>query len=148
MGAVDEEQLYQEHILHHYESPYHRGRCDRATHAHEGENPLCGDTIRLELSVNCDRCVESAWFEGEGCCISQSAASMLVEHVEGKSLHEVRQFSARDMLDLFRARLTPNRQKCCLLSWRVLQAALESSVAPAPGSADCESGDASLPVDA
>jgi nitrogen fixation protein NifU and related proteins len=29
---------------------------------------------------------------------------------------------------LFGARLTPNRQKCCLLSWRVLQAAIFSPV--------------------
>jgi nitrogen fixation protein NifU and related proteins len=29
---------------------------------------------------------------------------------------------------LFGARLTPNRQKCCLLPWRVLQAAIYSPV--------------------
>jgi len=37
------------------------------------------------------------------------------------------------MLELFGARLTPNRQKCCLLSWRVLQAAVHSPVG-GPGS--------------
>ena len=33
-----------------------------------------------------------------------------------------------DMLVLFGARLTPNRQKCCLLGWRVLQTAIYSPV--------------------
>jgi nitrogen fixation NifU-like protein len=33
------------------------------------------------------------------------------------------------MLELFGARLTPNRQKCCLLPWRVVQTAVHSRVA-------------------
>jgi nitrogen fixation NifU-like protein len=54
---------------------------------------------------------------------------MLMEAVEGKSVEEVKKFSAEDMLKLFGPRLTPNRQKCCLLSWRVLQAAFHSPIA-------------------
>jgi nitrogen fixation NifU-like protein len=49
---------------------------------------------------------------------------MLIEQMEGKTIDHVKQFSADDMLKLFGARLTPNRQKCCLLSWKVLQAAV------------------------
>jgi nitrogen fixation NifU-like protein len=51
---------------------------------------------------------------------------MLMEKVEGKTVDEVKQFAATDMLALFGARLTPNRQKCCLLSWRVLQQAVHA----------------------
>jgi nitrogen fixation NifU-like protein len=32
------------------------------------------------------------------------------------------------MLELYGPRLTPNRQKCCLLSWKVLQLAVHSPV--------------------
>ena len=119
-----EDEIYQEHILDHYEDPYHCGHCPRATHAHEDDNPLCGDVVKIELRLNREGRVEEAWFNGDGCCISQAAASMLVENVEGKSLDEIKGFSAERMLELFGARLTPNRQKCCLLSWRVLQAAI------------------------
>jgi nitrogen fixation NifU-like protein len=49
---------------------------------------------------------------------------MLMERIEGKTVDEIRKFTAEDMLKLFGARLTPNRQKCCLLSWRVVQSAL------------------------
>jgi nitrogen fixation NifU-like protein len=122
-----EDDLYQEHILDHFDDPYHRGRCPVATHAHEDDNPLCGDVVHIDLEVAGDR-VAQAWFDGDGCCISQAAASMLVEEMEGKSLEEVRRFSAEDMLKLFGARLTPNRQKCCLLCWRVLQSAVFSPV--------------------
>ncbi len=68
----------------------------------------------------------SAWFDGDGCCISQASASMLMEKIEGLTVEELKQFTAQDMLELFGARLTPNRQKCCLLSWRVVQAAVHA----------------------
>jgi len=122
-----EEEIYQEHVLDHYEDPYHRGHCGQSTHAHEDDNPLCGDVVRVELQIKDDR-VEQAWFDGDGCCISQSSASMLMEAIEGKSIEEIKEFSANDMLQLFQAKLTPNRQKCCLLSWRVVQSALFSPV--------------------
>ena len=121
-----EEEIYQEHVLDHYESPYHRGHLAGATHAHEDDNPLCGDVVRVELAIDDDQKVREAWFSGDGCCISQASASMLMEAIEGKSVDEVKKFSAQDMLELYQARLTPNRQKCCLLSWRVIQSALHS----------------------
>lgn len=121
---LEEEQLYQEHILDHYEDPFHRGHCSKCTHAHEDDNPLCGDVIRMELQIDDQGTMKEIYFNGDGCCISQAAASMLVEKFNGRHIDEVKKFTANDMLGLFGARLTPNRQKCCLLSWRVLQAAI------------------------
>jgi len=122
-----EEEIYQDHILDHFESPHHRGACPQPTHAHEDDNPLCGDVVRIELQI-ADGAIQQAWFDGDGCCISQSAASMLMEEMEGKSVEQARAFRAEDMLKLFGARLTPNRQKCCLLPWRVLRSAVHSPV--------------------
>ncbi len=121
---LEEEQLYQEHILDHYEDPFHRGHCPKCTHAHEDDNPLCGDVIRMELQIDERGAMKEVYFNGDGCCISQAAASMLVEKFNGRHIDEVKKFTANDMLQLFGARLTANRQKCCLLSWRVLQAAI------------------------
>jgi len=126
MPLDDEQEVYQDHILDHYEDPYHRGQCARATHAHEDDNPLCGDVIRVELQIDAANRIRSAWFDGDGCCISQASASMLMEKIEGMTIDDLKQFTAQDMLALFGARLTPNRQKCCLLSWRVVQAAVHS----------------------
>ena len=126
MTFGSEEEIYQEHVLDHYEDPYHRGRLPTATHAHEDDNPLCGDVIHMDLRIDAEGRIAEAWFSGDGCCISQSAASMLTEKIEGMSLAELKEFSADDMLELFQAKLTPNRQKCCLLSWRVAQAAVHS----------------------
>lgn len=125
-NTVNEEELYQDHILDHYEDPYHRGHCAAATHAHEDDNPLCGDVVRIELNIDPEGRIRELWFDGDGCCISQASASMLVERMDGQTVEEVKRFTAEDMLRLFGAKLTPNRQKCCLLSWRVLQAAIFS----------------------
>ena len=122
------EDVYQEHVLDHYESPYHCGRCSSATHAHEDDNPLCGDFVHIDLRIDGDGKIQEAYFDGDGCCISQASASMLIERVDGATLEDVKQFSAADMLKLFGPRLTPNRQKCCLLSWQVLQQAIYSPV--------------------
>ncbi len=133
---LENDELYQDRILDHYEEPFHRGPCPAATHAHEDENPLCGDMIRVELAIDPDGTIREAWFEGDGCCISQASASMLIKQIDGKGVEDVKQFTADDMLRLFGARLTPNRQKCCLLSWRALQTAIYSPVAgDAPGHA-------------
>lgn len=123
-----EEEIYQEHILDHYEDPFHRGALDAATHCHEDKNPLCGDVIKIELKLDADGKVEDCYFSGDGCVISQASASMLLEELYGKTVEEVKQFRAEDMLKLYGPRLTPNRQKCCLLSWRVIQQAVFSPV--------------------
>lgn len=123
-----EQDLYEEHVLEHYEDPYHRGALPGATHSHEGDNPLCGDRIHVDLKLDEQGRVVEAWFEGQGCVISQASASMLIEQMEGKTIEEVKQFSANQMLELFGPKLTPNRQKCCLLSWRVLQSAVHSPI--------------------
>jgi nitrogen fixation NifU-like protein len=57
---------------------------------------------------------------------------MLTELFDGKTIEDVKNFSAEDMLRYFGPRLTPNRQKCALLPWRVLQAAIYSPCAEAP----------------
>jgi nitrogen fixation NifU-like protein len=134
--SPSEEEIYQEHILDHYEDPYHRGRCQHCTHCHEDDNPLCGDRVRMELQIGDEGTMRDVYFDGEGCCISQAAASMLVERFDGKSVEDLRKFTAQDMLDLFGVKLTPNRQKCCLLPWRVLQSAIYSPVASGSGPSD------------
>ena len=123
-----DEEIYQDHILDHYEDPFHRGHLNEATHAHEDKNPLCGDVVRIELAVDDGGKIRNLYFDGAGCVISQASASMLLEEMFGKTVDDVKDFSAEDMLKLYGPRLTPNRQKCCLLSWKVLQGAVHSPV--------------------
>jgi len=123
---MNEEELYQEHILDHYEDPFHRGELATATHAHEDKNPLCGDVVRIELQLDDAGKIRDLYFTGDGCVISQASASMLLEEMYGKTIEDLKEFSPDDMLKLYGPRLTPNRQKCCLLSWKVIQSAVHS----------------------
>jgi nitrogen fixation NifU-like protein len=83
----------------------------------------------MELRVNEEEQIEDAFFEGDGCCVSQAAASMLVEHVQGMTLKEVRALGPEQMLSLFGAPLTITRKQCCLLPWRVMQIAIACPIA-------------------
>ena len=128
MSHEDEQQVYEDHVMRHFEEPYHRGHLTDATHRQRVDNPVCGDIVELELRIHSTGIIEEAWFTGSGCIISQAATSMLAEHVQGHTLGEIRDFSAQNMLELFRAPLTARRQQCCLLSWRALRGAIESPI--------------------
>jgi nitrogen fixation NifU-like protein len=136
----DEDEIYQDHVLGHYEDPYHRGSCEHCTHCNQDDNPLCGDVIKIELDLDPEGRIREVYFGGDGCCISQASASMLIEKFDGHTVEEVKQFTANDMLELFGARRTPNRQKCCLLPWRVLQAAIYSPVEQCQSKDCCNRG--------
>ena len=120
------DELYDDHILDHFESPYHKGHLPCPTCTHSDRNPICGDQVTLELFIDDQRKVHQAFFDGKGCAISQAAASILCESIEGKSLEELKNFQAQDMLDLLKVRLTASRQKCGLLGFKVLKTMLYS----------------------
>lgn len=118
------DELYDDHILDHFESPYHKGHIACPTCTHSDRNPICGDQVTIEIEVDDQQRVRQAYFDGKGCAISQAAASILCESIEGKTLDELREFQAKDMLDLLKVRLTASRQKCGLLSFKVLKTML------------------------
>jgi nitrogen fixation NifU-like protein len=75
-------------------------------------------------------------FEGSGCAISVSSASLLTEAVKGKTRGEVRSmFDAIHALlgklaALSGVREFPARVKCASLCWHTLNAALDSQAEP------------------
>jgi nitrogen fixation NifU-like protein len=116
------EDLYREHILDHYENPRYQGEIAGADFSREESNPLCGDHIRIDVKLSEDKSrIAQAGFTGDGCIISQAAASMLLEDVMGKPLDEVERIEPQHMLDLIGARLTANRVKCALLALKALK---------------------------
>lgn len=76
------EQLYQQIILDHSKHPHGVGLEVGEETSHQ-RNPVCGDEITLALrwSNAGDRIVGVAW-EGAGCSISQSSASLLATLAE------------------------------------------------------------------
>jgi nitrogen fixation protein NifU and related proteins len=112
--------MYREYILDHAKNQRNHGILDPADIDHEASNPLCGDRLRLTLRINEAKCITEVGWDGEGCAISQAAASLLGEQILGQSLDDVQHISRDDILALIGIPLTMNRMKCALLSLKVL----------------------------
>ncbi len=117
--------LYRENILDHYRSPRNAGHLEHPSATAEGVNPLCGDELSIELSVE-DGVVSEVRYNGRGCAISQAAASMLSETIKGRRVDELSAIGKDDVLDELGIPLTPIRLKCALLSVGVLKVALNN----------------------
>ncbi|MGZ4480607.1 MAG: Fe-S cluster assembly sulfur transfer protein SufU [Gaiellales bacterium] len=115
--------FYRENILDHYRNPRNRGHLEHPSATAEGVNPLCGDELSVELLVE-DGVITDVRYNGQGCAISQAAASMLSDAVKGKPISEVSSVGKADVLDELGIPLSPIRLKCALLSVGVLKVAL------------------------
>jgi nitrogen fixation NifU-like protein len=117
-----------------YRAPRHRGELRGATHACHDENPLCGDMLTVRLAIEGGH-IREARFEGRGCVISQAAAELLLERIEGQPVSEVRRLDRKDVLaELGLLQISPARLKCALLPLEVLKCAVvghAASQAPA-----------------
>jgi nitrogen fixation NifU-like protein len=120
----DFEHFYREVILDHYKHPRNYGTIEEA-HAHaEGQNPLCGDEVSIDLTFDGDDKITDVKFSGRGCAISQAATSMLTEHVIGKTAEQAAALDKQELLDEIGIQLTPIRLKCAILGLGVLKVAL------------------------
>jgi nitrogen fixation NifU-like protein len=116
--------FYREIIIDHYKNPAHRGQLEPKDYSFEDENPLCGDFIHVDLTLDGNQKVKDAVFSGHGCAISQASADLLLEAIRGKTLEEVKKLNKQDVLDLLGIELSPVRLKCALLPLKVVKAAV------------------------
>ncbi len=79
------DQLYRSVIMDHYKNPRNKGSLEEDSVTIDMNNPTCGDRIHLTLKVE-DGIVKDAKFDGEGCSISMSSASMMTQIIKGKKL--------------------------------------------------------------
>ena len=77
-------ELYQETILEHNKNPRNFREIEDADKEADGNNPLCGDALRVYVKMDGDTVADVA-FKGSGCAISKASASMMTQAVRGKS---------------------------------------------------------------
>lgn len=133
--------LYQEVILEHSKNPRNFHKMEGANHQAEGYNPLCGDHYTVFVEMKGD-VIEDISFQGSGCAISKSSASMMSQMLKNKTAAE-----AEEVFEAFRGVVTgtkpvgietlgklaafegvasfPTRIKCATLAWHALHAAIE-----------------------
>ena len=139
--ALDD--LYKEVILDHYKNPRNKRDMEGADLSCSRNNPLCGDEITVYVDLEGDT-VKDVSFSGQGCSISQSSASMMTEAVTGgptaAALEKVATFRGMmagevdpdedtfgELVALKGVVKYPIRVKCAVLSWDVLQEALQGA---------------------
>ncbi len=91
--------------------------------SHEEHNPLCGDKVRFDLLL-LNGTIADVRFTGRGCAISQAAASMLTEQIQGATVGNVLRITNDDVLQLLAIPIGYARRKCALLGITTLRNAL------------------------
>ncbi|MEZ5306272.1 MAG: SUF system NifU family Fe-S cluster assembly protein [Pyrinomonadaceae bacterium] len=140
MSEINE--LYQEVILDHNKNPRNFREIENPDKFADGNNPLCGDKLKVYLNTDGDVITDVA-FTGSGCAISKASASMMTQVLKGKSIAEAEKLfdefhrmvtgkldietdeNSLGKLRLFAGVLEfPARVKCASLSWHTVNAAL------------------------
>ena len=145
--SSDLDELYRELIKDHSKRPRNFRVMEHANRQNEGYNPLCGDRFTVYLKMKGD-VIEDVSFQGSGCAISTSSASLMTQALKGKtraeaaevfkSFHELvtKDDAAVDMEKLDKlavfagVRKFPVRVKCATLAWHTLNAAIHGDSKP------------------
>ncbi|WP_217588667.1 Fe-S cluster assembly sulfur transfer protein SufU [Lentibacillus saliphilus] len=130
--------LYRQVILDHYKNPRNRGQVEGDALTVDMNNPTCGDRIQLQLQVE-DGLIQDAKFNGEGCSISISSASMMTQAIKGKTVEQALRMSElfsdmmlgkeidmdamslEDIEALQGVSKFPARIKCATLGWKAME---------------------------
>jgi len=141
----DFDELYQEIILDHYRRPRGSARLDHVPDSAILENPTCGDSIKVEVTLSPEGSFLGARFEAKGCAISTASASLMTLAVAGRGLEEVRDIAwsfiralrgddsvealdaMGDLVAFKGVAKFPARVKCATLAWHALLEALPPS---------------------
>jgi nitrogen fixation NifU-like protein len=115
--------LYRDYILDHYKSPRNFGELEPHDLEFHDNNPLCGDELGVHIRVEHGK-VADLRFHGQGCAISQAAASIISDELKGKTVAEIADLDRHFVVDELGMELSPTRLKCGLLSLKVVQGAL------------------------
>ena len=112
-------------LVDHFQRPRHKGTLESADATLPGGNPGCGDLVTMHVKADAEGRIEAVRFEGEGCTISQAAASILADRINKTrpSLDEVVDFPYEQMIDMLGRDIVGFRERCATLALGTLKMA-------------------------
>ena len=116
------DQLYREYIIDHYKNPRNFGELEPRDAEFFDFNPICGDELGVHIVVEEGK-VKDLRFHGQGCAISQAAASITSDELIGMPVEEIKDLDADWVLEQLGIEISPTRRKCALLSLKVMRGA-------------------------
>jgi nitrogen fixation protein NifU and related proteins len=121
--------VYSDVIRERWRRPRHRGDLPGANAVTEDVNPLCGDRVRLMLTLEDGR-IAAARFIGDSCAICTASADVVVDLITGRPRSEAASLAVADVLNVLQAEIRPTRMRCVTLPLSVLSQALDGSRKP------------------
>jgi nitrogen fixation NifU-like protein len=116
------DELYRDYILEHYKQPRNFGELPERDLEFHDKNPLCGDEMEVHIKVEDGKIADLKW-HGQGCAISQAAASIASEELIGMPVDDAAKLDAEWMLEHMGIDISATRRKCALLNLKVLRGA-------------------------
>ncbi len=124
--------LYTEIIIDEARNPQNQGNIPDADVSHHDSNPMCGDSITLQLKFK-DNFLDDVKWDGKGCTICTACTSVLTQLIKGKDIDSLKKMEKEEVLSELGlehlVQQSPVRIKCALLSMKVLKLGLYSYLA-------------------
>jgi nitrogen fixation NifU-like protein len=142
MSSNNLDTLYRQVIMDHYKNPRNKGSLEDGNISIDMNNPTCGDRIQIQMKIEDGKVIESK-FDGEGCSISLSSASMMTQAIKGQTVETALKLSKifsdimqskeyDDTIDLGDIEALqgvskfPARIKCATLAWKAMEKGINS----------------------
>lgn len=117
---MDSSKMYKEIILDHYKNPRNYGCIEDPTLVIEGNNPSCGDMIKIYINIKNEK-IQDLKYKSDGCAISTASMSMLSEDIIGKDIDHILNKSTDDIIDMLGIEVSPLRVKCAVLGNKIIK---------------------------
>jgi len=128
-----DKKFVQELLGDHSRNPRNYGELPEPDIEAEMTNPQCvgpthpeGDQVRIQATLSDDEStVETVRFTGDGCTLSQAAASLISSEMIGASVAEITEWDAEYIEERVGMELTPSRLQCAELILTAFRRALD-----------------------
>ncbi len=117
-------------IIQHFKNPQNYGEIKNSDMTIKHLNPLCGDEqewffIFDKSGTKENWVIKDVKFQGSGCAISTASASILSEHIKGKTVKDIQKIKISDILNILGLdNISSSRIKCVNLPLDAIKKAM------------------------